>query len=73
MKNSNLKNVFGALAVVGVALAIKKMAERKKTILKKEHLSVLQIKSEKSMMRNMLSWKEKSKKNSLQKDVAKDL
>ena len=32
MKNSNLKNVFGALAVVGVALAVKKMAEKKKTM-----------------------------------------
>jgi hypothetical protein len=32
MKNSNLKNVFGALAVVGVALVVKKMAERKKTM-----------------------------------------
>ena len=32
MKNSNLKNAFGALAVVGIALAVKKMAERKKTM-----------------------------------------
>lgn len=32
MKNSNLKNVFGVLAVVGVALAAKKMAERKKAM-----------------------------------------
>ena len=32
MKNSNLKGVFGVLAAVGIALAIKKMADRKKTI-----------------------------------------
>jgi hypothetical protein len=30
MKNSNLKNAFGALAAVGIVLAVKKMAERKK-------------------------------------------
>lgn len=32
MKNSGLKGAFGALAVVGVALAVKKMAERKKVM-----------------------------------------
>ena len=32
MKNSSLKGAFGALAVVGVAIAIKKMAERKRTM-----------------------------------------
>lgn len=32
MKNSNLKGVFLALAAVGVALAVKKMGERKKTM-----------------------------------------
>lgn len=32
MKNSNLKNAFGALAIVGIALAVKKMAERKKAM-----------------------------------------
>lgn len=32
MKNSSLKGAFGALAVVGIALAVKKMSERKKTI-----------------------------------------
>ncbi|TXF78938.1 hypothetical protein [Chryseobacterium sp.] len=30
MKNSGLKGAFGALAVVGVAFAVKKMAERRK-------------------------------------------
>ena len=32
MKNSNLKGVFGVLAAVGIAFAIKKMADRKKTM-----------------------------------------
>ena len=32
MKNSSLKGVFGVLAAVGIAFAIKKMADRKKTI-----------------------------------------
>ena len=32
MKNSSLKGAFGALAVVGIALAVKKMAERKKAV-----------------------------------------
>lgn len=32
MKNSALKGAFGALAVVGVALAAKKISERKKVI-----------------------------------------
>jgi len=32
MKNSSLKGAFGALAAVGVALAVKKMADRKKMI-----------------------------------------
>ncbi|KIA90595.1 hypothetical protein [Kaistella jeonii] len=32
MKNSNLKGAFGALAVVGIALAVKKMSERKKAM-----------------------------------------
>lgn len=32
MKNSALKGALGALAVVGVALAAKKISERKKTI-----------------------------------------
>ncbi|ASK29790.1 hypothetical protein CEY12_06560 [Chryseobacterium sp. T16E-39] len=32
MKNSVLKGALGALAVVGVALAVKKMAERKRFI-----------------------------------------
>ena len=32
MKNSRLKGVFGVLAAVGIALAIKKMADRKKTM-----------------------------------------
>ncbi|MBW8361253.1 MAG: hypothetical protein K0M56_03595 [Kaistella sp.] len=30
MKNSGLKGAFGALALVGVAFAVKKMAERRK-------------------------------------------
>lgn len=30
MKNSNLKGAFGALVLVGVAIAIKKMSERRK-------------------------------------------
>ena len=32
MKNSNLKGAFGALAVVGIALAVKKMSARKKAM-----------------------------------------
>ena len=32
MKNSNLKGAFGALAVVGIALAVKKMSSRKKAM-----------------------------------------
>ena len=32
MKNSSLKGVFGVLAAVGIAFAVKKMADRKKTM-----------------------------------------
>ena len=32
MKNSSLKGVFGVLAAVGIAVAVKKMAERKRSI-----------------------------------------
>lgn len=32
MKNSSLKGVFGVLAAVGIAVAVKKMADRKRTI-----------------------------------------
>lgn len=32
MKNSSLKGVFGVLAAVGIAVAVKKMADRKKTM-----------------------------------------
>lgn len=32
MKNSSLKGAFGVLAAVGIAFAVKKMADRKRTI-----------------------------------------
>lgn len=32
MKNSSLKGVFGVLTAVGIAVAVKKMADRKKTM-----------------------------------------
>ena len=32
MKNSSLKGVFGVLTAVGIAFAVKKMADRKKTM-----------------------------------------
>ncbi|QOW10234.1 hypothetical protein Q73A0000_07575 [Kaistella flava (ex Peng et al. 2021)] len=32
MKNSNVKGVLGALAVVGIAMLVKKMADRRKTM-----------------------------------------
>lgn len=32
MKNSSLKGVFGVLAAVGVAIAVKKMANRKRAV-----------------------------------------
>ena len=32
MKNSSFKGVFGVLAAVGIAVAVKKMADRKRTI-----------------------------------------
>lgn len=32
MKNSNLKGAFGALAVVGIAFAVKKMTDRKRVM-----------------------------------------